>query len=548
MSEPKQVRIAVDAGKQLGALPHVWNYIGYDECNYTYTPEGQELLAKFGSMQEKPYYVRTHYILCTGNAHGTYKWGSSNVYIEDDDGNPIYDFTIIDLIFDGIVKNGLKPFVELAFMPQDLVDPKYYDAGSETRRMTEYRNYGHACPPKDYQKWYDLIYALVSRMVTRYGAAEVATWYWELWNEPNGQMYWRGTIDEFNKLYDYTAAAVKAALPQARIGGAAIAGLGRNPYSAEFMDRFLRHVTQETNSLTGGIGAPIDYISYHVKGGGFRADPHHKPVDPPAMKTLLGQLKIGYDLIVKYGLDHLECVLSEADPDGWAAGGAWDNPIFNFRNTEYYASYVACSYDKIIRFGQEHHWDVRPLAWAFMFVAERCFEGTRTFSTQGIDKAVFNLFKLYARMGGRQVELTSSGSQDTFAYPDLWGKAAPSDIGGFAALDEQDNLQVLVYSHHDVIERSETTLVELEICGLPGGDAPLTLRHYRIDAAHSNAYAEWLRQGKPMYPTAGQYEAIQARDGLELAEPPRTVTPQAGALRLNASLPAHAISLFTFEP
>ena len=542
----ENVKINVDAGKVTGELAHAWNYIGYDECNYTYTPEGQELLAKFGSIQEKPYYVRTHYILCTGNAHGAYKWGSSNVYIEDENGIPVYNFTIIDQIFGTILKHGLKPFVELAFMPQDLVDPKYYDAGSETRRMTEYRNYGHACPPKDYQKWYDLIFALVSRMVDQYGAAEVQTWYWELWNEPNGLMYWRGTIAEFNKLYDYTAAAVKAACPQARVGGAAISGLGRAK-SNEFMDGFLRHVTTETNEFTGEQGAPLDFVSYHIKGGGYRADPLHRPVDPPSMTKLLGELQIGYDYICKYGLDRLECVLSEADPDGWAAGGAWDNHVLNFRNTEYYASYVACAFDKIARFGQARHWDVRPLTWAFMFVAERCFEGTRTFSTQGIDKAIFNLFKMYARMGTNQVELTSSGSREAQSFPGAKGKAAPADIGGFAALDEDNSLQMLVYSHHDLMDDDGETPVEIAIDHLPGGDRPLTLKHYRIDANHSNAYAEWVRQGQPIYPKGGQYAAIKARDSLEMAEPPRQVTPLDGKISLATRLPAHAISLFVLE-
>ena len=73
------VQIKVDAGRWLGELPHNWNYIGYDECNYTYAPEGQELLAKFGAMGEKPYYVRAHHLFCTGNCHGTYKWVDQRV-------------------------------------------------------------------------------------------------------------------------------------------------------------------------------------------------------------------------------------------------------------------------------------------------------------------------------------------------------------------------------------------------------------------------------------------------------------------------------------
>jgi xylan 1,4-beta-xylosidase len=535
------VQINVNAGNIVGNLPHSWNYIGYDECNYTYTPEGRELLAKFGAMQEKPYYVRAHHLFCTGNGHGAYKWGSTNVYLEDEQGNPKYDWKLIDLILDAILEPGLKPFVELGFMPQDLADPRFYDAANDGRRLADYRTYGWACPPKDYQKWYDLIFALVRHCLERYGETEVLTWYWELWNEPDG-MYWKGTIDEFNKLYDYTAAAVKAAHPQARIGGPATTGPGRGKNAAVFLDRFCSHVVNETNYLTGEVGAPIDYVSFHVKGGGYRADPKNKPVDPPSTQWLFEQVQQGYEIISCYpGLNQLECVLSEADPDGWAAGGAWDNAALNFRNTQYYASYVACTFEKIIRFGQQKQWDVRPLTWAFMFVAERCFEGTRAFSTQGIDKAVFNLFKMYARMGAAQVALSSSGAQDPNGYTDRWGRGSAPDLGGFATLTGEKSLEILLFNHHDDWNLSGEVPVELEVEHLPF--AGRELRHYRIDAAHSNAYAEWLRQGKPMYPHGGQYAAIKARDGLELLEPPRQLSPVDGCVRLAFNMPVHSVSL-----
>src|SRR5881628_3015543 len=151
----KQAQIRVDAGKWLGELAHNWNYIGYDEINYTYVPEGQELLAKFMELQEKPYYIRQHHLFCTGNCHGFYKWGSTNAYLEDDAGNPIYDWTFVDLTLDTILKFGCKPFVELGFMPQDLADPARYDASNDSGKL--YQAYGWACPPKDYQKWYDLV-------------------------------------------------------------------------------------------------------------------------------------------------------------------------------------------------------------------------------------------------------------------------------------------------------------------------------------------------------------------------------------------------------
>jgi xylan 1,4-beta-xylosidase len=120
-------------------------------------------------------------------------------------------------------------------------------------------------------------------------------------------------------------------------------------------------------------------------------------------------------------------------------------------------------------------------------------------------------------------------------------------VGGFAALDERGGLQVLVYSHHDVQEHAGQSKLEITIDHLPAGDQPLTLKQYRIDGEHSNAYTEWVRQGKPMYPTGGQYAAIKARDGLELAAAPCQVTPQAGSLRLTVELPAHAAALFVLE-
>jgi xylan 1,4-beta-xylosidase len=491
--------------------------------------------------------VRVHHIFCTGNCHGFYKWGSTNAYLEDDNGNPMYDWTFVDKIFDAMLETGNKPFVELGFMPRDLIDPAHYDASKDDWQMSEYRRTGWACPPKDYQKWYDLVKATVLHCLDRYGEAEVLTWYWELWNEPD-IFYWRGTLEEFEKLYDYTAAAVKAAHPKARVGGPSVTNpvIGRK--SAEYLDKFLAHTSAGTNFVTGQTGTPLDFITFHVKGGGYAADPKHKRKDPPSVKHLYACVRTGYEIICKYpGYKDLECVLSEADPDGWAAGGAWDNINLNFRNTEYYASYVACSFDKLLKFGKEVNWDVRPLTWAFMFVAERCFEGTRSFSTQGIDKAVFNVFKMYAKLGDQQVALTSSGAKNTLGYADLFGRGEAPDIDGVAALAGNKSLTVMVYNHHDDWDLEGETPVELEVSNLPFGAADYRVEHYRIDATHSNAYPEWVRQGKPMYPAGGQYAAIKARDGLELLEPPQTVSAADGRLALTFTMPAHSISLLVLE-
>jgi len=388
----------------------------------------------------------------------------------------------------------------------------------------------------------------VAHCLARYGEAEVLTWYWELWNEPD-IFYWRGTLEEFEKLYDFTAAGVKAAHPGARVGGPSVTNPTIGRKSAEYLDKFLAHTSTGTNFVTGKTGTPLDFITFHVKGGGYSADPKHKRKDPPSVKHLYACVITGYEIISKYpGYKDLECVLSEADPDGWAAGGAWDNVNLNFRNTEYYASYVACSFDKLLKFGKANVWNVKALSWAFMFVAERCFEGTRSFSTQGIDKAVFNLFKMYARLGEQQVALTSSGAKDSLKYADLFGRGAGSDIDGVAALSGSKSLTVLLYNHHDDWDLNGESAVELEVTNLPFDATDYRVEHYRVDATHSNPYPEWIRQGKPMYPDVGQYEAIKARDGLELLEPPQTVTPWDGRLKLSFQMPVRSISLLVITP
>jgi xylan 1,4-beta-xylosidase len=217
-------------------------------------------------------------------------------------------------------------------------------------------------------------------------------------------------------------------------------------------------------------------------------------------------------VIKKYGYDNLECILSEAYPDGWAAGGRFDNANLNFRNTEYYASYVASGYKNIADLAGELQMDIRPLAWAFMFEGERCFEGTRAFSTQGVDKPVLNLFKLLARLGGTRVRLESSRDLDPCAFSDPWGTGEGPEANGWATLSGDGRLCALVYCHHDDWDVKQTFDTALRLERLPM-EGRVRVRHYRVDETHSNAYAEWARQGRPDWPEGLQYEAIRAAGG-----------------------------------
>ena len=215
-----RAKVQVQVGRR-EPLRRIWRYVGYDEPNYSYTPDGRLLLSKLGQMADAPYYIRCHFMLCSGDGTGSPKWGSSNVYTEDAEGRAVYSWAIIDRILDTILETGNVPFVEIGFMPQALSsappDLPYEGARAE----------GWRYPPTDHIKWRDLIGALGEHCLARYGLRGVSRWYWELWNEPDIS-YWRGTVEEYCRLYDYTADGLLAAIPQAKVGGRLSPGFPRS--------------------------------------------------------------------------------------------------------------------------------------------------------------------------------------------------------------------------------------------------------------------------------------------------------------------------------
>ncbi len=542
MSE--KVQVSVDASRRLGRLAHHWNYFGYDECNYTHSPGGIALLRKIGSLG-KPVYVRTHHLLCTGICHGFYKWGSTNIYTEDRNGNPVDDYETVDRMIDIWLRNNCVPFFEIGFMPKDLADPREAENGSAYTAgfgsVDEYRLRGWCQPPKDYDKWFGMICRLAGHLLERYGREEIEKWYFELWNEPD-IFYWHGTPEEYCRLFDCTEAALHRVIPSARLGGPATTGTSDPDGNASrFLRTFLEHTRSGVNFYTGKTGTRLDFTTFHTKGGNYRSDALAEK-QLPSVRTFLANVETQNSIIREYGYGDLECVLSEADPDGWAAGGRFDNFNLNFRNTEYYASYVLSAYKNLFDLASELKMDIRPLAWAFMFEGERCFEGTRSLSTQGIDKAVLNLFRMLARLGTQRVELRSSRDLNPLSFRDPNGTEEGPEIDGWAVCDSADFLQVLIYCHHDDWDRKESFDVSLALKNLPM-EGQVSVMHTRIDGNHSNACSEWNRLGRPEWPDEEQRAAIAARSGLEFFRPPETAEVRSGRLELSFPLPVHGISL-----
>ena len=247
------VTIKAEMNNRIEAMKPVWAWFGYDEPNYTYMKDGVKLLRELQKLSYTPVYVRAHNMLTSGDGTAALKWGSTNAYTEDSKGNPVYDWTIVDKIIDTYVTNGMKPLVEIGFMPEALSSnpqPYRHYWTPNTPYNEIYR--GWTYPPKDYDKWRELVYEWVKHSIERYGQREVETWYWEVWNEPN-IAYWSGSFEEYCKLYDYAADGLKKALPTALIGGPHSTD-PNNSDANEFLRKFLTHVTKGTNYATGQKG------------------------------------------------------------------------------------------------------------------------------------------------------------------------------------------------------------------------------------------------------------------------------------------------------
>ena len=501
--------IKIDLRKETGNMDPVWAWFGYDEPNYTYMKDGKKLLSEIAALSPVPVYVRAHNLLTTGDGTPALKWGSTNAYTEDANGNPIYNWKIIDSIFDTYVHRGMKPLAEIGFMPEALSthpQPYKHNWAPGTTYNTIYTGWSY--PPKDYKKWADLVYEWVRHSVQRYGKKEVESWYWELWNEPNIG-YWHGTIQEYCKLYDYTADAVKRALPTAKMGGphSTSPSAGSGPM---FLRAFLKHCTSDTNYVTGKIGAPLDFIGFHAKGAPRVVEGHVRM----GISNQLKDISRGFQIVDSFStLRHLPIIIGESDPEGCAACGMATNPENAYRNGTMYSSYTAASFAR--KYLLADHFKINFLgavSWSFEFENQPWFYGFRDLATNGVNKPVLNVFRMFGMMKGRRVEVNSNRMYPLFAIRDSGVRKQTTDIGAIATKDKR-TATVMIWNYHDDDLPGETENVKLEITGIPSTN--IKLQEYRIDKDHSNSYEVWKRMGSPQQPTKEQIAELEKAGQLD---------------------------------
>jgi xylan 1,4-beta-xylosidase len=529
------VSIHVDAGQSLGPLAPIWRFFGADEPNYATMKDGRKLIGELGALRPKQVYFRTHNLLNTGDGTPALKWGSTNVYSEDARGRPVYDWTVLDRIFDTYLARGVRPYAQIGFMPKALsTHPEPYQHEWRPGLKYDLISAGWAFPPKDYAKWGELTYQWVKHCVERYGRAEVEQWYWEVWNEPNGAAYWRASPDEFYKLHDYAVAAVRRALPTARVGGPDVAGHG-----GAFMQGFLDHVVHGRNYATGATGTPTDFVSFHAKGSPSYVDGHVRM----GIANQLATIDRGFGMIAAVpDLKAKPIVIGESDPEGCAA---CQGSSLGYRNGTMYSSYTAAVFARKHLLAAKHGVHLEgALTWAFEFEDQPYFAGFRALATNGIDLPVLNVFRMFAKMGGHRLR-TESSAEVPLERIVAAGMRDEADVSGLASLDGS-TLAVLVWHYHDDDVAGPDADVALSIAGLPATAASARVTHYRIDETHSNAYGEWKRMGSPIAPNDAQYARLLAASQLTTIDqaPARATT---GGSALTFRLPRQGVSLVVLE-
>ena len=529
------VEVQVDLGKSLGPFPPVYRWFGYDESNYTTTKNGQALLRQLHDLSPVPVYIRAHFLLASGDGKPERKWSSSNVYTEDANGKPVYNWTILDGIFDAYARAHVRPMVELGFMPKALsIHPDPYHIPGLPKPGQQQ---GWSFPPRSYARWGDLIYHVAAHMAQRYGMVEVSTWYWEVWNEPNIG-YWHGTEEQYNELYDYAAAGVRRAIPDAHVGGPATTGPVAGTKSAAFLQAFLAHCANGKSSATGGA-VPLDFISFHVKGRPRLVDGHVEM----GLNHELENAETGFAIVRNSAkFKQLPIILSEADPEGCAACSPQQHPEDDYRNGTLYPSYTAAAMKGLLDLAQRDQVNlIGFLTWAFEFENQPYFAGFRTLATNGIDKPELNFFRMAGLMGGNRVDASSSGAMPV-ANILANGVRQQQDVDVLAT-HNQSGASVLLWNYADDEVPGPGTTVQIAIRGINPQHHRVLLQQYRIDADHSNAYTLWKQLGSPQQPTPAQYARLQAAGQLQLMGSPRWTAVENGQLRITLDLPRQALAL-----
>jgi xylan 1,4-beta-xylosidase len=331
---------------------------------------------------------------------------------------------------------------------------------------------------------------------------------------------------------------VRRALPDAKVGGPEVAG---GP-GGHFLAMFLAHCATGTNYVTGKIGSPLDFISFHAKGSPQFVDGHVRM----GMAHQFENINDAFSIIAAFPqFKSLPIVIGESDPEGCAA---CNDPQDGYRNGTMYASYTAASFPREYELAGRYGVNLQgALTWAFEFENQPPFAGFRALASDGIDLPVLNVFRMFSKMSGDRLAVDGGTGYDVEKILDAGVRGTP-DVNALAAYDKtKSQLTVLVWHYHDNDVPGPDAAIDLSFDQLPLQDGRAIITQYRIDADHSNSYETWLRMGSPQTPTNQQYSKLENAGHLAQLGKSQKISVHNGQAGFHLVLPRQGVSLFIIK-
>ena len=406
------------------------------------------------------------------------------VYDEDNQGQPRYNFSYVDQIYDGLLAAGVRPFVELSFMPKKL-------AFKEILHPFWYKP--NVAPPKDYGKWDDMITQFARHLLERYGIDEVSQWYFEVWNEPNLD-FWGGDPRQatYWELYDHTARALKAVSTRLRVGGPATA-------QAAWADAFIQHCAENH--------VPADFISSHVYGNDKSEDVFGTHEAIPRDQMVCRAVKKVHDQIAASAMPSLPLIWSEFNASYMNEPAVTDSA--------YMGPWLADTIrqcDGLV--DMMSYWTFSDVFEEGGVVKTPFYGGFGLIAADGIRKPAYNAFKLLHELGARRIPLNAD-----------WALATKDKKGGIV---------VAVWNYAPPEKPGTTRNFTLRFKGVEAKQAMVSI----ADPEHGDVHSAYETMDAPRYPTAAQIQKLREASNLPAAE-----TRALSNAELNLSLPSYGLAV-----
>lgn len=440
-------RIEIDVHAPAQPFPHYWERVfGSGRAVLALREDYRRDLRTVKEVTDFKY-VRFHDILDD----------SVGVYDEDAQGNPVYNFSYVDQIYDGLLKAGVRPFVELSFMPRKLAAPPPV--------LHPFWYKPIVSPPKNWGRWGDLVYNFTKHLVDRYGIEEVSNWYFEVWNEPNLD-FWAGDPKEptYYELYDHAARAIKRVDSRLRVGGPATA-------QAAWIDRFIKHCVD--------ANVPVDFVSTHVYGNDPAKDVFGTEEQIPRDQMVCRAVKKVYDQVKSSARPNLPIEWTEYNASYMNEPAVTDSVYMGpwLANTIRQCDGMVDSLS---------YWTFSDVFDEQGVVKTPFYGGFGVIAEGGIPKPAFNSFTLLHQLGEQRIPAASNSVLVTRR--------------------KDGSLAIALWNYSPPDEKGVTKEVVLHFSGM-SGKHHVSIQH--ADSGYGAVHAAYEAMGNPPYPSQTQIAKLR---------------------------------------